>query len=50
MADDINFSKNGRRPQIFKKWKTASDLKKMEYDLNFKKMEDNFNFWKMEDN
>jgi hypothetical protein len=35
MEDDLYFSKNGRRPQFFQKWKTTSIFSKREDDLNF---------------
>ena len=35
MEDDLNIVANGRRPQYFHKWKTASIILKMEDDLNY---------------
>jgi hypothetical protein len=40
MEDDLNFLENGRRPQLFGKWKTTSTSWKMEDDHNFFLMED----------
>ena len=55
MEDDLNFFENGRRPQLFQKWKTTSIFSKMEDDLNFfkktkttsifSKNEDDLNFF-----
>ena len=40
MEEDIIMFENGRRPQLFWKWKTTSITWKMEDDLNLKVLED----------
>jgi hypothetical protein len=45
VEDDLNFFKNGRRPQNFEKWKTTS--KNLKWKTT-SKMEDNLNVRQME--
>ena len=35
MEEKLNFFENGRRPQLFLKWKVTSIFLEMEDDLNF---------------
>ena len=49
MEDNLNFFLNGRRPQIFEKWKTTSNFGKWKTISNLKKWKTTSNLKKMED-